>query len=76
MTVKFGDDLQAIVGITLDGYGGLVDGCGRAPRHKNAVLIPSVRTLIDSKLGGDHYRGSASLKLYRGFLLQIDAQRL
>ncbi|RWV96652.1 hypothetical protein GW17_00040620 [Ensete ventricosum] len=33
---------------------------------KNAALIPSVRTLSDSKLGGDLYRGSASLKLYRG----------
>ncbi|RRT67158.1 hypothetical protein B296_00032018 [Ensete ventricosum] len=43
---------------------------------KNATLIPSVRTLADSKLGGDHYRGSASLELYRGSLLQIVAQRL
>ncbi|RWW31131.1 hypothetical protein GW17_00004261 [Ensete ventricosum] len=43
---------------------------------KNAALIPSVRTLADSKLGGDHYRGSASLELYRGSLLQITAQRL
>ncbi|RRT32448.1 hypothetical protein B296_00053442 [Ensete ventricosum] len=43
---------------------------------KNAALIPSVRTLADSKLGGDHYRGSASLELYRGSLLQIAARRL
>ncbi|RWV93658.1 hypothetical protein BHE74_00020080 [Ensete ventricosum] len=42
---------------------------------KNAALIPSDRTLADSKLGGDHYRGSASLELYRGSL-QIAAQRL
>ncbi|RWV88473.1 hypothetical protein GW17_00049436 [Ensete ventricosum] len=35
-----------------------------------------VRTLADSKLGGDHYKGSASLELYRGSLLQIAAQRL
>ncbi|RWW69364.1 hypothetical protein BHE74_00023032 [Ensete ventricosum] len=34
---------------------------------KNAALIPSVRTLADSKLSiGDLYRGSASLELYRG----------
>ncbi|RZS09881.1 hypothetical protein BHM03_00041008 [Ensete ventricosum] len=37
---------------------------------KNAALIPSVRTLVDSKLGGDLYRGSASLELYRGSSLQ------
>ncbi|RZR82557.1 hypothetical protein BHM03_00009006 [Ensete ventricosum] len=43
---------------------------------KNAALIPSVRTLADFKLGGDHYRGSASLELYRGSLLQIVVQRL
>ncbi|RRT73367.1 hypothetical protein B296_00008741 [Ensete ventricosum] len=43
---------------------------------KNATLIPSVRILTDSKLGGDHYRGSPSLELYRGFLLQIATQRL
>ncbi|RWV81500.1 hypothetical protein GW17_00057076 [Ensete ventricosum] len=43
---------------------------------KNIALIPSVRTLADSKLGGDYYRGSAFLKLYRGSLLQIFAQRL
>ncbi|RWW49544.1 hypothetical protein BHE74_00044275 [Ensete ventricosum] len=43
---------------------------------KNVALIPSVRTLVDSKLGGDHYRGSASLELYRGSLLQIATQRL
>ncbi|RWW78274.1 hypothetical protein BHE74_00013504 [Ensete ventricosum] len=40
---------------------------------KNSALIPSVRTLRDSKLGGDHYRGSASLELYRGSLLQLAA---
>ncbi|RRT65797.1 hypothetical protein B296_00038772 [Ensete ventricosum] len=40
---------------------------------KNVALIPSVRTLVDSKLGGDHYKGSASLELYRGSLLQITA---
>ncbi|RRT74577.1 hypothetical protein B296_00012586, partial [Ensete ventricosum] len=27
---------------------------------KNVALIPSVRTLVDSKLGVDLYRGSAS----------------
>ncbi|RWV82809.1 hypothetical protein GW17_00055657 [Ensete ventricosum] len=52
---------------------------------KNAALRPSVRTLADSKLGGDLYRGSASLELYRGSaslelyrgsLLQSTAQRL
>ncbi|RWW59637.1 hypothetical protein BHE74_00033411 [Ensete ventricosum] len=43
---------------------------------KNAALRPSVRTLADSKLGGDLYRGSASLELYRGSLLQNTAQRL
>ncbi|RWW42869.1 hypothetical protein BHE74_00051540 [Ensete ventricosum] len=43
---------------------------------KNAALILSVRTLIDFKLGGDHYRGSASLELYKGSLLQIAAQML
>ncbi|RWV95494.1 hypothetical protein BHE74_00050758 [Ensete ventricosum] len=43
---------------------------------KNATLIPSVRTLTDSKLGGDHYRGSVSLELYKGSLLQIATQRL
>ncbi|RRT73689.1 hypothetical protein B296_00001235 [Ensete ventricosum] len=43
---------------------------------KNATLIPSVRTLVDSKLSGDHYRGSASLELYRDSLLQITTQRL
>ncbi|RRT54107.1 hypothetical protein B296_00036440 [Ensete ventricosum] len=31
---------------------------------KNVALIPSVITLANSK--GDHYRGSTSLKLYRG----------
>ncbi|RRT33510.1 hypothetical protein B296_00038717 [Ensete ventricosum] len=34
---------------------------------------PSVRTLADSKLEGDYYRGSASLEHYRGSLLQIAA---
>ncbi|RRT61692.1 hypothetical protein B296_00006719 [Ensete ventricosum] len=33
---------------------------------KNTTLISSVRTLTDSKLGDDLYRGSTSLKLYRG----------
>ncbi|RWW86408.1 hypothetical protein BHE74_00004817 [Ensete ventricosum] len=42
---------------------------------KNAALILSARTLVDSKLEGDHYRGSASLELYRGSL-QITSQRL
>ncbi|THU58560.1 hypothetical protein C4D60_Mb03t15630 [Musa balbisiana] len=37
---------------------------------KNAALIPSGRTLIDSKLGFDLFRGSASLELYRGSFLQ------
>ncbi|RWV77693.1 hypothetical protein GW17_00061443 [Ensete ventricosum] len=43
---------------------------------KNVAPIPSVRNLTDSKLGGDHYRESTSLELYRGSLLQITAQRL
>ncbi|RRT32975.1 hypothetical protein BHE74_00014656 [Ensete ventricosum] len=43
---------------------------------KNATLIPSDRTLTEFKLGGDLYRGSASLELYRGSLLQSVAQRL
>ncbi|RRT63483.1 hypothetical protein B296_00021874, partial [Ensete ventricosum] len=34
------------------------------------------RTPADSKLGGDHCRGSTSLELYRGSLLQLAAQRL
>ncbi|RRT37705.1 hypothetical protein B296_00002701 [Ensete ventricosum] len=42
----------------------------------NAALIPSVRTLVDSKLGGDYYRGLAFLELYWDSLLQITAQRL
>ncbi|RWW51507.1 hypothetical protein BHE74_00042145 [Ensete ventricosum] len=33
---------------------------------KNTTLIPSIRTLVDSKLMGDLYRGSTSLELYRG----------
>ncbi|RWW16988.1 hypothetical protein GW17_00019101, partial [Ensete ventricosum] len=37
---------------------------------RNTAPIPSVRTLIDSKLGVDLYRGSALLELYRGSLLQ------
>ncbi|RZR80688.1 hypothetical protein BHM03_00006758 [Ensete ventricosum] len=43
---------------------------------KNAALIPCVRTLTNSKPGGDLYRGLASLKLYRGSTLQVAAQRL
>ncbi|RWV92668.1 hypothetical protein BHE74_00011795 [Ensete ventricosum] len=43
---------------------------------KNAALISSVRTIGDSKLRGDLYRGSASLELYRGSSLQVAAQRL
>ncbi|RZS12481.1 hypothetical protein BHM03_00043942 [Ensete ventricosum] len=43
---------------------------------KNAAMISSVRTLTDSKLGGEDYRGSSSLELYRVSLLQIAAQRL
>ncbi|RWV82249.1 hypothetical protein BHE74_00021207 [Ensete ventricosum] len=40
---------------------------------KNVALITSVRTLADSKLAGDLYRGSASLELYRGSLFQSAA---
>ncbi len=36
----------------------------------------NVRTLVDSKLGVDLFRGSASLELYRGSSLQVAAQRL
>ena len=43
---------------------------------KNVALIPGVRTLADSKLGVDFFRGSASLELYRGSSLQVAAQRL
>ena len=43
---------------------------------KNATLIPGVRTLVDSKLGVDLFRGSASLEHYRGSSLQAAAQRL
>ncbi|RWW59814.1 hypothetical protein BHE74_00033226 [Ensete ventricosum] len=45
------------------------------PDAKNAAMIPSVRTLTNTKLGSDHYRGSAS-ELYRSSLLKIAAQRL
>ena len=43
---------------------------------KNAALIPGVRTLADSKLGVDLFRGSTSLELYRDSSLQVAAQRL
>ena len=43
---------------------------------KNAALIPGDRTLADSKLRVDLFRGSASLELYRGSSLQVAAQRL
>ncbi|RRT66023.1 hypothetical protein B296_00020593 [Ensete ventricosum] len=43
---------------------------------KNATLIPSGRTIADSKLEGDLYRGSTYLELYRGSLIQSVAQRL
>ena len=43
---------------------------------KNAALIPGGRTLADSKLGVDLFRGSASLELYRGSSLQVTVQRL
>ena len=43
---------------------------------KNAALIPDIRTLADSKLGVDLFKGSASLELYRGSSLQVVAQRL
>ncbi|RWV95910.1 hypothetical protein BHE74_00051169, partial [Ensete ventricosum] len=39
-----------------------------APR--NAALIPSVRTLPESKLGVDLYKGSALLEHCKGSLLQ------
>ncbi|RWW07964.1 hypothetical protein GW17_00028622 [Ensete ventricosum] len=45
------------------------------PDAKNAAMISSVRTLTNTKLGSDHYRGSAS-ELYRSSLLKIAAQRL
>ncbi|RWW00934.1 hypothetical protein BHE74_00038612 [Ensete ventricosum] len=53
-----------------------MNGCERAVRCQEHCFDTKCSTLADSKLGGDHYRGSASLELYRGFLLQIDAQRL
>ncbi|RWW53718.1 hypothetical protein BHE74_00039764 [Ensete ventricosum] len=43
---------------------------------KNVALIPSVRTLTNSKLGVIFIGGSPSLELYRGSLLQIATQRL
>ena len=43
---------------------------------KNAALIPGVRTLADSKLEVDIFRGSNSLELYMGSSLQVAAQRL
>jgi len=43
---------------------------------KNTSLITGVRTLVDSKLGVDLFRGSASLELYRGSSLQVATQRL
>ncbi|RRT65335.1 hypothetical protein B296_00000532, partial [Ensete ventricosum] len=43
---------------------------------KNATVILSVRTLADSTLGGDHYRGSTSLELYKGSLFQLTGQSL
>ena len=43
---------------------------------KNNALIPSVRTLTNSKLEVDLFRGSTSLELYRGSSLQVAAQRL
>ena len=43
---------------------------------KNVAMIPGDRTLVDSKLGVDLFRGSASLELYRGSSLQVAAQRL
>ena len=43
---------------------------------KNTALIPGGRTLVDSKLRVDLFRGSASLELYRGSSLQVAAQRL
>ncbi|RRT38203.1 hypothetical protein B296_00043071, partial [Ensete ventricosum] len=48
---------------------------GKTTPNLNHLKI-SVRTLADSKVEGDHYRGSASLELYRGSLLQIAAQML
>ena len=43
---------------------------------KNAALIPGVRTLADSKLEVDLFRGSASLELYRGSSLQVAAEKI
>ena len=43
---------------------------------KNAAVIPGVRTLADSKLGVDLFRGSASLELYRGSSLQVAAEKI
>ncbi|RRT76050.1 hypothetical protein BHE74_00002381 [Ensete ventricosum] len=43
---------------------------------KNAALISSVRTLMNSKVGMISIGGSASSELYRGFSLQVAAQRL
>ena len=43
---------------------------------QETVSQESVRTLADSKLGVDLFRGSASLELYRGSSLQVAAQRL
>ena len=43
---------------------------------KNAALILGVRTLADSKLGVDLFKGSTSLELYRGSSVQVASQRL
>ncbi|THU42913.1 hypothetical protein C4D60_Mb00t02090 [Musa balbisiana] len=61
MTVGFGDDLLSNCG---NCFGRLWREDGRLWKGqrdaKNAALIPSVRTLADSKLGVDLFRGSAS----------------
>ena len=53
-----------------------MDGSRRTMRCQNVAMIPSVKTLADSKLGVDLFRGSASLELYRSSFLQVTTQRL
>ena len=71
MTVEMATS-RAIVGIAWLMVGDR--DCSKS--SKITAMILDVRTLADSKLGVDLFRGSASLELYRGSFLQVAAQRL
>ena len=73
MMTEFGDDLLSNCG---NCFGRLWRVDGWLWKGRNAAMIPGDRTLADSKLGVDLFRGSASLELYRGSSLQVAAQRL